>query len=163
MSRAARALAAGALALAAGCAGLTQQAGPAEFELSGRIAVRYRDEGSTGNLAWRHAASSDEMLLTNSLGQGVARLQRADGVIVLTASDGREYRAADAEALTEEVLGFRVPLEGMAQWVRGRPAPALEAAGWKVEYQEYDAERRPKRLRLTYPGLEIRLAISAWK
>ena len=136
---------------------------PAEFELAGRIAVRYRAEASSGNIAWRHAAAADELLLTNALGQGVARLVRDGNQYLLTGSDGREHRAADSESLTEQVLGFRVPLEGLAEWVRGRPAPALEGRGWRVEIQEYDAERRPRRLRITYPEIEIRLAISAWK
>ena len=61
------------------------------------------------------------------------------------------------------MLGFRVPLAGLAQWVRGEPAPELEARGWKVEYQDFDAARRPTRLRITYPGIELRLAISEWK
>jgi outer membrane biogenesis lipoprotein LolB len=38
----------------------------------------------------------------------------------------------------------------------------LEDRGWKVEYQEYDAQRRPTRLRLTNVGAEVRLAISQW-
>ena len=77
-------------------------------------------------------------------------------------SEPREYRAADSEALTERVLGFRLPIEGLAQTVQGKPSPALEARGWKVEYQEYDAQKRPTRLRLTNAGAEVRLAIHQW-
>ena len=53
--------------------------------------------------------------------------------------------------------------QGLAQWVRGLPAPELEARGWKVEYQAHDEQRRPTRMRVTYPGLELRLAISKWQ
>jgi outer membrane lipoprotein LolB len=134
-----------------------------DFDLNGRIAVRYRDESFSANLAWRHARAGDEMLITSALGQGIARIVREGGEVILTTAEPREYRADDAESLTEMVLGFRVPLEGLAQWVRGLPAPELEARGWKVEYQERDPEGRPKRLRLTYPGVELRLAISEWK
>jgi outer membrane lipoprotein LolB len=168
--------------LLAACAapGLTIRSVDAEFELSGRIAVRYRDDAGSGNIAWRHGARSDEMLLTTPFGQGIARLVRAGDEYTLTTQDGREYRAADAESLTEQVLGFRLPLRGLADWVRGRvaspPAPAptrartsasgqlaeLEQAGWTVEYQEY-AGANPFRLRLTYPGLELRVAVSEWK
>ena len=41
------------------------------------------------------------------------------------------------------MLGFRLPIDGLADWVQGKPSPALESRGWKVEYQEYDAQRRP--------------------
>ena len=151
-----------------------------EFELSGRIAVKYRDEAASGNIAWRHGASDDELMLTSQLGQGIARIVRIGEEVVLTTADGREQRAADAEALTERALGFRLPLAGLADWVRGRPArspaPApvrtlkneagrlaeLEQSGWRIEYQEYAGDL-PSRLRLTYPGLELRLAIEDWK
>jgi outer membrane lipoprotein LolB len=118
------------------------------------------------------------MLLTTPFGQGIARLVRAGDEFTLTTQDGREYRARDAESLTEQVLGFRLPLRGLADWVRGRPAAApaptrervnasgqlaeLEQSGWTVEYQEYTGAL-PSRLRLTYPGLELRVAISEWK
>jgi outer membrane lipoprotein LolB len=151
------------LALSA-CAGIEPTAiDKPEFDLAGRIAARYRDESFSGNLAWRHASSADEMLISTALGQGVARIVRDGQAVTLTTAEPREYKAADAESLTEEVLGFRVPLAGLAQWVQGLSAPELESRGWKVEYQEYDAQRRPRRLRVTYPGLELRLAISEWR
>jgi len=173
-----RLCAAVALSLLAACAGpsFLLPADDAEFELSGRIAARYRDDAGSGGIAWRHGARADEMLLTSPLGQGIARLVRTGDEVVLTTQDGREFRATDAEALTEQVLGFRVPLLGLADWVRGRAAPApaqrqldaagrlawLEQSGWRIEYLEYRGDR-PSRLRLTYPGLELRLAVSEWK
>ena len=125
--------------------------------------MQYRDDAGSGNIAWRHGARGDELLLTTPFGQGIARLARTGDEITLTAQDGREFRAADAESLTERVLGFRLPLIGLADWVRGKPSPALEARGWTIEYQEHDAERRPILMRLTYPGIELRLAVSEWK
>ena len=177
-----RFLAGAALLLLAGCAtpGFLLPAQDVEFEFSGRIAVRYRDDAGSGNISWRHAARSDELLLTSPIGQGIARIVRTGDEIVLTMQDGREHKAADAEALTEQVLGFRLPIVGLADWVRGRPAqgpaPAptrqtadaagrlaeLEQAGWRIEYQEY-LERLPARMRLSYPGVELRLAISEWR
>lgn len=137
--------------------------GPLVFDLAGRIAARYRDDAFSGLVTWRHAPGGDEMLISTPMGQGVARIVRQGEAVVLTTSEGREYSDLDGEALTERVLGFRLPLAGLADWVRGRPAPALEERGWRVEYQERDAENRPTRLRVTYPGLELRLIISEWK
>jgi outer membrane lipoprotein LolB len=117
------------------------------------------------------------VLISSPFGQGLARVTRRDALVTLVTADDRRYTAADAETLTEEVLGFRLPLAGLADWVRARPAdgaPAqatydgegrlatLEQRGWTIEYQEY-AAGRPARLRLRYPGLELRLAISAWR
>jgi outer membrane lipoprotein LolB len=136
--------------------------GPLEFSLAGRIAARYGSESFSGNIAWRHARSGDELLLSTPTGQGVAQIIRQGDAVLLKTAEPREYRDNDPEALTERVLGFRIPIEGLADWVQGKPSPQLESRGWRVEYQGYDAERRPTRMRLTYQGIELRLAISQW-
>jgi outer membrane lipoprotein LolB len=97
--------------------------------------------------------------------------------VVLTASDGTETRAADAESLTAKALGFRVPLEGLSDWVRGRQVAGTQAQttrdaqgrlatldqnGWHVEYQAFRADGLPVRMKLDYPGIELRLAIHEW-
>lgn len=151
-----------------------------EFELAGRLGARYQSESFTGNLTWKHARDADELLISTPLGQGVARIARQGNAIVLATAEPREYRATDAELITERVLGFRVPLAGLADWVRGRPSPqvpgaspaqaeyspdgklkTLEQSGWKIEYQDYEGAR-PTRMRLVYPGIELRLAITQW-
>lgn len=164
----------------AGCAELERLGPPGEveFELAGRIAVRYRDEAASGNVAWRHSRDADELLITSPVGSSVARLVRQGAEFVLTTADQREFRAGDAEALTGQVLGFRLPVAGLADWVRGRamegqPAvmvrdaegrPAtLEQGGWRIEYQEFRADGLPSRLKLAYPGVDLRLAIHDWK
>ena len=184
--RAVKCAAAFALAvLSAACAQL-QTAVPEKvvFELNARLAASYRAESFSGNLAWRHAERNDEMLITTPFGQGVARIVREGDTVILTTAEPREYRASDAESLTEQVLGFRLPLTGLGDWVRARPSGGaslnsgdasfkedrspdgrlqrLEQSGWRIEYLEYEGER-PSRIRLLYPGIELRLAISAWK
>lgn len=178
----ARALSLAWLFLLGGCVGveLERAIDASGFELSGRIAVRYGDEAASGQLRWRHDRDGDEMLISSPLGQGIARIQREGDTVTLTTADGGEYRADDAESLTERVLGYRVPLDGLADWVRGRPsarargAPreqrdargrlaVLEQAGWRIEYLAYAPDSDlPTRLRLHYPSLELRLAIAEW-
>lgn len=151
--------------------------GPLEFQLSGRLAARYESESFTGNVTWSHAAQGDEMLISTPVGQGVARIVRGPGGVTLRTAEPREYRAPDAEMLTQKVLGFRLPLAGLGDWVRARPSPespavtqyndngtlkSLEQSGWRIEYLDYEGER-PKRLRLTYPGVELRFAVTEWK
>ena len=179
MNTALRALALAAALAAAGCAELTARAPGerVEFEFTARFAARYRDEAASGQLAWRHDTARDEVLISSPLGQGLARVTRQASGVTLVMADDRRYAAQDAESLTEEVLGFRLPLKGLADWVRARPAgdspartelgpdgrlAALEQDGWRVEYLAYGAGR-PARLRLLYPGLELRIAISEWK
>lgn len=171
------ALASAAALVLAACAALPKPSAPpgeAGFELHGRVAVRYGSDGASGNIAWRHSGDADDLLITSFLGQGVARIHREGGEVQLVA-EGREHRAPDAEALTERVLGWRLPLAGLPDWVQGRPAPggaaqvrregervvAFVQDDWTVEYQAFEGAR-PSRLRLTRPNLEIRLIIDQW-
>ena len=136
--------------------------GRLEFSFAGRIAARSGEESFTGNITWRHARDGDELLISTPTGQGVAQIVRQGDAVLLKTAEPREYRDTDAEALTERVLGFRLPILGLADWVQGKPSPQLESRGWKVEYQERDPQGRPTRMRLTYQGIELRLAISQW-
>jgi outer membrane lipoprotein LolB len=173
-----RVLAIAALLAAAACAELPRAPAESfEFELTGRFAARYKDEAASGLIAWRHRAQRDDVLLSSPFGQGMAQITREGEAVTLVAGDRQRYAAADAELLTEQVLGFRLPLHGLADWVRARaasdaPAAAeyapdgrllrLEQSGWRIEYADYEGAR-PKVLKLTYPGLELRLAIREWK
>ncbi|MCZ7566776.1 MAG: lipoprotein insertase outer membrane protein LolB [Burkholderiales bacterium] len=168
-----------AAALAAGCAAVPRVPPPAEgFEMSGRVAVRHGAESASARMAWRHAPAYDELLITSPLGQGIAELTRRDGVYSLQTADGRRLSAPDPEALTERALGWRLPLAGLPDWVRGRPqaghaaetrygddrrATRVRQLGWTIEYLAYDdATGLPSRLRLTREDLDIRLAIDRW-
>ncbi|MFM9968508.1 MAG: lipoprotein insertase outer membrane protein LolB [Burkholderiales bacterium] len=146
------------------------------FELKGRVAIRYGDEAATVRVQWRHGVDDDELLVTNALGQGVARITRVAGETLLETADSRRFRAADVESLTEQVLGWRLPLAGLADWLRARATPdsqatiklddigrflQLEQDAWNIEYQEYSGTR-PVRMRLTRPNLEFRLIVDEW-
>jgi outer membrane lipoprotein LolB len=109
----------------------------------------------------------------------VARIVWRDGVASLTTSDQKRYQAGDVETLTEQVLGWRLPLAGMHYWVRGRAAPGepaqtqqnglqrlaeLKQSGWLVEFLDYAGERGlPSRLRLSRQDMELRLVIDEWR
>ena len=167
-------------ALLLGCASLPGGPGesvePGGFELTGRAAVRYASDGASVRIAWRHGPGTDDLLITTPLGQGVARISRRDGEVRLVTADHKEYAASDAESLTEQVLGWRLPLAGLADWVQGRADPARSAQvardaqqrpsellqdDWRVEYQQYEGAR-PSRLRISRTGLEIRFVVDQW-
>lgn len=170
--------------LLAGCATIERQPAPAEpvgeaFQLSGRVSVKYGAEAASGRINWQHDAAGDDLLFSSPLGQGVARIVRRDGLVSLTTSDRKVYQASDAESLTEQILGWRLPLAGLPDWVRGRAlagAPAqtrldssqrlaeLRQSGWLVEYLGYQGETGPPAsLRLSRQEVEIRLVIDQWQ
>jgi outer membrane lipoprotein LolB len=152
-----------------------------DFSLEARFSLRHEEKNYNGRLSWRHAGSRDNLLLASPFGQGMAEITSdASGVRLLT-SDGKSYEAADAERLTQQVLGFPLPLGKLADWVRGRntdgvldKSAAFDAFGrplrlrqeaWRIDY-EYDTDdplALPGRLFIERDGvLELKLRIDEW-
>jgi outer membrane lipoprotein LolB len=148
---------------------------PGGFELSGRVALRHGKDATSGRFFWRHSDDSDELLITSPIGQGIARIIRERDQFRLATGDNKEYRATDAESLTEQALGWRLPLAGLSDWVQARASPGrpaemqgdvdkgleLRQDGWHVLYEEF-REGKPFRMRLTREDLEIRLIVDRW-
>ena len=166
-----------AAALLAACVALPEPSPPSPggFELSGRVAIRHAREAASGRIFWRHSDDADELLITSPLGQGIARINRERDEYRLVTADNKLYRASDAESLTEQALGWRLPLAGLPDWVRGRASPGrpaetrgeagkdleLRQDGWHVAYEDF-RKGRPFRLRISREDLEIRLIVDRW-
>lgn len=173
--------------LLAGCASTSPAPGASaaqvsaqSFALEGRIAVRYGEESLSGKFNWTHAPARDQLSLATPLGNQLAQIVRDGGGVLLTNSRQEQYRAPDVETLTEAQLGWRLPLLGLTDWVRGQAqsqqSPAtrdpqgrlteLKEAGWVIAYTYNGADTLPQRLILGYPRaekpLEIRLVVDGW-
>jgi len=151
-----------------------QQSADTPFSASGRLAVKVDDKGSYGNFEWQHAPAHDVVSITTPVGSTVARLTRDAGGVLLEA-DGKQTRSANVEELTNETLGWTLPLDNLVWWIRGLPAPntpserladgALQQQGWTIRFfrDEGDtASQVPKRVELARDRLSIRLVTHAW-
>ncbi|MEP7371186.1 MAG: lipoprotein insertase outer membrane protein LolB [Nitrosospira sp.] len=159
----------------------------ASFRLIGRVSVTSRKDSFSGGVQWHHTDTSDEILLLSPLGQTVAQIQRNREGVYLTTSEQETFYAFDAETLTEQVLGWRLPLMGLQYWVQSVSSPAtvsemdmdidgavvtMRQDGWEISYlshfpmmgtQTMQAQTaRPKLLMLKRPGLQIKLIIDSW-
>lgn len=161
-------------------AGTTAPGLPSHFELFGRISVREAERGFSGGVRWQHSPERDELLFTTPLGQGVAEIVSGPGEARLTTANARHV-APDAESLTERLLGWRLPLAGLAWWALGSNAPGSPAKaefdadgrmarlyqdGWEISYLGYVAgssgRALPRTLEATRESLEIRLSVDDW-
>ncbi len=139
--------------------------------------MHYDDQAASGRVVWLHQVLADDLFITSPLGQGIARLTRRNNEFELVTGDQRKYRAEDAETLTQQVLGWALPLAGLPEWVQGhaqpgRPAEILrDASGqatelrqdrWHIQYLEYE-RNRPTKLRLARDDMEIRLVVDDWQ
>jgi outer membrane lipoprotein LolB len=160
-------------------AGVTGADLPSAFDLAGRIAVREKERGFSGSLRWQHRPEGDELLLLTPLGQGVAQILRRPGEARLITGES-QHVAPDAEGLTEQLLGWRLPLAGLAWWALGSNSPAspstveldgegrvvrLMQDGWEIRYPRYvgvQGRELPGSLAASREELEIRLSVDEW-
>lgn len=151
-----------------------------QFYLQARIGIQSDGKGSSGSTRWRHNPEGNDISMLSPVGGTVAKIiTNAEGV-TLTTNDGKVLQAADAESLTEEHLGWRLPLTGLPDWALGRPAnrlveelqwdsigriTKLKQDGWEIEYPEYmeaSGYRLPKKINLKSKNLTLKLVIESW-
>lgn len=150
------------------------------FFLQARIGIQSAGKGSSGSTRWRHNPEGNDISMLSPVGGTVAKIiTNAEGV-TLTTNDGKVLKAADAETLTEQHLGWRLPLVGLPDWALGRPTKGLvneiqwdsigritrlNQDGWEIEYPEYmesSGYRLPKRINLLSKNLTLKLVIENW-
>lgn len=148
------------------------------FSLAGRFSLRQEGQNYTGRLDWRHTDDSDELLLSSPLGQGMAEIVSTPDGARLNSGDGKPQTATSADELLRAVLGYPLPLDKLADWVRGRSPQGgtmtIDALGrplrlryedWRIDY-EYDSDEPqalPGRLFVERETLlELRLRIDEW-
>jgi len=174
------------LAVVAGCAAPRapqvlppSNAGINTFSLTGRVAVKLEQRGYSAKLSWRHAAAGDRLRLLSPVGSVIAELEADASGAMLTTGDKKVYRSGNVQALTREVLGWDLPLEGLQHWVVGRAEPEIpvqaeerDARGrltkltqndWRISFLDYAGDSAlPARMVLAYDRLNLRLIIDRW-
>lgn len=183
--------------LLAACAALPPQQRPSEpptyqphlqrisginsFAIVGRIAVLTEAKGFSGSLRWHHSAGSDDIAFYSPLGTQIGQLNANAEGVTLTTSNQKTYRADDAEALTQQALGWSLPMAGLSDWVLGRPASGaveilawdeagrishLRQNGWDIEYPSYQdisGLQLPGKMLLKSPKLDLKLVVENWQ
>ena len=151
-----------------------------QFELKGRLGVQADGKGYSASLLWQHNADQDDIRIYSPLGGQLARIQKTADSIRLEDAQGQVSVGKDAESLTQTLLGWRLPLSGLADWALGRPANSamasltwdeaghtlsLNEADWAIAYQQYQASPTaflPHKLSLKNERVQLKLIVEKW-
>ncbi|CAG0955593.1 Outer-membrane lipoprotein LolB [Methylophilaceae bacterium] len=150
------------------------------FYLHGRIGIQTEGKGTSGATRWRHRPEVDDISMLSPVGGTLAKIiSGADGV-TLTTNDGKMFQASDAQSLTQQHLGWSLPLQGLPDWALGRPTAKLteymewdawgrivklQQDGWEIEYPEYmqaGGYNLPRKVNLRSSKLTLKLIIERW-
>lgn len=151
------------------------------FNIQGRIGVQADGRGFSGATRWQHAGERDTIGLYSPLGSQVANIEKSGSGVVLTDGDGKTYEARDAETLTQQAMGWALPMRGLPDWALGRPTTApvelaiwdaegkllrLKQSGWDIQYQAYvaaEGRQLPSRISMSSPKLNLKLLVERWQ
>jgi outer membrane lipoprotein LolB len=148
-------LVAGLALLCAGCAGIQPAQVDSSFSggnprvyhqnitFEGRMSLRYQQNGGEqavhGSFVWAQTPQQTDLRLLSPLGQTIATIAIQPGQATLVEAGKPPRSADDVDQLTEQALGWPLPVSGLGRWLQGY---AIDKAGHRfvAQPQAGDAE-----------------------
>ena len=139
-----------------------------------------RRESVSGRFSMEVRGDRRRIDLATPLGTTVARIEVGPEGASANGPGMQEARGPDADALAEQLLGWRLPVSGLSDWIEGRPVPSrparverdgsrlvlIEQDGWTVRLAEtFASSDRPRLIILERaasplaPGVVLRLVV----
>jgi len=98
--------------------------------LAGKLSVNYikdgKQESLSGSFTWDQAPGRIDVSLASPLGQTIATIAVTPQGATLTQANRPPRTAADIDGLTQQTLGWTLPVSGLRDWLQGY---ALDAEG----------------------------------
>jgi outer membrane lipoprotein LolB len=148
---------------------------------NGRLSLDDGEQGGSGSLHWNTQPASTTLDFRGTMGRGAWQLLITPARATLTEADGSVRSAAGVEALVLERIGWAIPVDALAWWVRGLQAPgdvdtvALDAEGrllslaqfgWDIDFTRYrssSGEALPAKLEARRGEYRVKLAAGSWR
>ncbi len=145
-----------------------------DWQLRGRVNVRYDNESHTPRIIWQQQQERYQIRLWGTFNAGNTQISGEPGAVTME-SDGEIYTASSPEDLILQHLGYELPVSYLEYWVRGLPAPGSRANttfdadnhltqlaqdGWTINYsdpRQYGELSLPRRIEVTRPRNDVRL------
>lgn len=156
--------------------------GMPQWEAEGKIAIQMAGDRQSASFKWTQDKANYSVHLFGPFGQGTTWLRRTSRGVTLESAKTGTHRAASAEALMEEVLGWQVPVSNLQFWLRGLPAKKpkpthlerdsaglmaqLHQQGWQVTYSRHEhfkGWQLPTRILAERDDLRLAIVIKRWQ
>lgn len=148
------------------------------YQAEGQIGVITKDQRFSSSFHWDYQHPQSFYLhLSAFLNVASMDLQMTPQGLRLTDDKGQNHYGEEAEFLLHQVIGDKLSLTDLAQWLKGVPPQgdyvvganhllqSFRYQGWFVEYLTYhqDSLPMPKDIRLTKGNTQLKLRIRGWQ
>jgi outer membrane lipoprotein LolB len=147
------------------------------WQLSGRAAVAFGNQGWQASLDWRQNSTDAELHLAGPLGIGAQTIRQTANGLSLNGAPPSD----SALAQLQDKLGFELPVGMLRYWLLGVPDPRstaevarnpqdraahLTQEGWSIEYDRYTPvadDVLPAHIVLTRGDVRVRIVADHWE
>ena len=166
----------------AGCASLPRlDVEDADFVVAGRLAVRDEAQSFSASFTWMQRRADYAIELWGPFGAGRVRVRGNERRVTISDAQGDLVRGIDPDVLMRRELGWSLPVDALAHWIRGAAAPihdvvvvsrsgdrldAFEQDGWSIEFDRFrtfEGIERPARIVATKSRSRIVVAVRSWQ
>ena len=140
------------------------------FTATGRLSVKQNDKGSYGNFDWTRTPAVETININTPLGNTIGQLCQDPQGVIATDANGKTYQAATPEQLSQQLLGYQIPIQYLHTWATGGYLPnhphsteadgSLNQLGWNIRRQTAP-DGSIRLLELQNDTLAIRMAFSS--
>lgn len=149
--------------------------------LVGRLSLDDGEQGGSGTLRWNVDPAGSDLDFRGTMGRGAWQLELRPGSATLKLANGEIQTAPDIDSLVMDRVGWPVPVEALAWWVRGLRAPgavdseevdanglllSLTQSGWSVDFKRYrvvEGVPLPVSLEAQRNSYRVKLAAGRWR
>lgn len=166
----------------AGCASLPRlEVDDADFVVGGRLAVRDDVQSFSASFTWMQRDADYAIELWGPFGAGRVRVRGNERRVTISDARGDLVRGVDPDVLMRRQLGWSLPVDALAYWIRGAVAPihdvvevsrsadrldAFEQDGWLIEFDRFrtfEGVERPARIVASKQPSRIVVAVRSWQ
>jgi len=153
------------------------------WELSGRLGLQSEKESVSAQVYWQHYNIDDYFAeISGPLGLGTVHVSQTPYILEIDLPDGKQIKSENAAYAVYELTGWKVPLKGLQNWVKGIPTPdytgdvilnknnllkSLQQYGWTINLDHYMKPAKsnfyfPGRIKFTQGTVKGTLIIKSW-
>lgn len=157
-----------------------------DWQLTGKLGIRTTDDSGSASVKWAQQIANYQINLSGPLGQKSMIITGTPDIVRLEQTGEPAQEAKTAEALIKKSAGWTLPVDQLAYWVRGVPAPKLRISllqqnetgliaqliqgGWSINYSNYRDQTfngvnlpLPGKITAEYKDVRLVLVIRDWQ